>query len=157
MKLVGLLEKGNGFQPYVGLAVLIGVLLYFMHKQFELFLKRKREDRPYVLAYITILSITIVLMKIISLFQNLNTQDCICCPSCDGNNTCKTNDWWSICLLTSMIFSVCGSIMFNEGVTSTLNYSVGIYVLLSSLSVSIFLREKIVVQWFYKLVYSFLY
>ena len=32
--------------------------------------------------------------------------------------------------------------MFNEGVTSTLNYSVGIYVLLSSLSVSIFLREK---------------
>ncbi len=44
--------------------------------------------------------------------------------------------------LTSMIFSVCGSIMFNEGVTSTLNYSVGIYVLLSSLSVSIFLREK---------------
>ena len=36
--------------------------------------------------------------------------------------------------------------MFNEGVTSTLNYSVGIYVLLSSLSVSIFLREKIVVH-----------
>ena len=32
--------------------------------------------------------------------------------------------------------------MFNEGVTSTLNYSVGIYVLLSSLSVSIFLREN---------------
>ena len=32
--------------------------------------------------------------------------------------------------------------MFNEGVTSTLNYSVGIYVLLSSLSVSIFLRKK---------------
>ena len=48
LKLVGLLEKGNGFQPYVGLAVLIGVLLYFMHKQFELFLKRKEKiDRMF--------------------------------------------------------------------------------------------------------------
>ncbi len=70
LKLVGLLEKGNSFQPYVGLAVLIGVLLYFMHKQFEVFYSGK-EDKPYILAYITILSITIVLMKIISLFQKL--------------------------------------------------------------------------------------
>lgn len=43
LKLVGLLEKGNSFQPYVGLAVLIGVLLYFMHKQFELFYSGKEK------------------------------------------------------------------------------------------------------------------
>ncbi|MBD2794606.1 hypothetical protein ID857_20730, partial [Xenorhabdus sp. CUL] len=121
----------------------IGVLLYFMHKQFELFLKRKREDRPYVLAYITILSITIVLMKIISLFQKLEYAGiAYVVPVAMGTILVKLMIGDRFVFLTSMIFSVCGSIMFNEGVTSTLNYSVGIYVLLSSLSVSIFLREK---------------
>lgn len=143
LKLVGLLEKGNSFQPYVGLAVLIGVLLYFMHKQFEVFLQRKREDRPYILAYITILSITIVLMKIISLFQKLEYAGiAYVVPVAMGTILVKLMIGDRFVFLTSMIFSVCGSIMFNEGVTSTLNYSVGIYVLLSSLSVSIFLREK---------------
>ncbi|MEV5108190.1 MULTISPECIES: HD family phosphohydrolase [Bacillus] len=143
LKLAGLLEKGNTFQPYVGLAVLICVLLYFMHKQFEVFLQRKREDRPYVLAYITILSITIVLMKIISLFQKLEYAGiAYVVPVAMGTILVKLMIGDRFVFLTSMIFSVCGSIMFNEGVTSTLNYSVGIYVLLSSLSVSIFLREK---------------
>ncbi|MCU4794487.1 HD family phosphohydrolase [Bacillus cereus] len=143
LKLVGLLEKGNSFQPYVGLAVLIGVLLYFMHKQFEVFLQRKREDRPYILAYITILSITIVLIKIISLFQKLEYAGiAYVVPVAMGTILVKLMIGDRFVFLTSMIFSVCGSIMFNEGVTSTLNYSVGIYVLLSSLSVSIFLREK---------------
>ncbi|KXY13080.1 HD family phosphohydrolase [Bacillus sp. FSL K6-0067] len=143
LKLVGLLEKGNSFQPYVGLAVLIGVLLYFMHKQFEVFLQRKREDKPYILAYITILSITIVLMKSISLFQKLEYAGiAYVVPVAMGTILVKLMIGDRFVFLTSMIFSVCGSIMFNEGVTSTLNYSVGIYVLLSSLSVSIFLREK---------------
>lgn len=143
LKLVGLLEEGNSFQPYVGLAVLIGVLLYFMHKQFEVFLQRKREDRPYILVYITILSITIVLMKIISLFQKLEYAGiAYVVPVAMGTILVKLMIGDRFVFLTSMIFSVCGSIMFNEGVTSTLNYSVGIYVLLSSLSVSIFLREK---------------
>ncbi|GAB6593745.1 hypothetical protein C2L96_22025 [Bacillus cereus] len=143
LKLVGLLEKGNSFQPYVGLAVLIGVLLYFMHKQFEVFLQRKREDKPYILAYITILSITIVLMKIISLFQKLEYAGiAYVVPVAMGTILVKLMIGDRFVFLTSMIFSVCGSIMFNEGVTSTLNHSVGIYVLLSSLSVSIFLREK---------------
>ena len=114
-----------------------------MHKQFEVFLQRKREDRPYVLAYITILSITIVLMKIISLFQKLEYAGiAYVVPVAMGTILVKLMIGDRFVFLTSMIFSVCGSIMFNEGVTSTLNYSVGIYVLLSSLSVSIFLREK---------------
>lgn len=71
LKLVGLLEQGNTFQPFVGLAIIIGVLLFFMHKQFESFLKLKREEKPYILAYTTIVAITVVLMKIISLFQKL--------------------------------------------------------------------------------------
>ncbi|MFJ8527930.1 HD family phosphohydrolase [Bacillus sp. NPDC094106] len=143
LKLVGLLEQGNTFQPFVGLAIVIGVLLFFMHKQFESFLKLKREEKPYILAYTTILAITVVLMKIISLFQKLEYAGiAYVVPVAMGTILVKLMIGDRFVFLTSMIFSVCGSILFNEGVTSTLNYSVGIYVLLSSLSVSIFLKEK---------------
>ncbi|MCI0763446.1 HD family phosphohydrolase [Bacillus sp. TL12] len=143
LKLVGLLEQGNTFQPFVGLAIFIGVLLFFMHKQFETFLKLKREEKPYILAYTTIVAITVVLMKIISLFQKLEYAGiAYIVPVAMGTILVKLMIGDRFVFITSMIFSVCGSILFNEGVTSTLNYSVGIYVLLSSLSVSIFLREK---------------
>lgn len=139
LKLVGLLEQGNTFQPFVGLAIIIGVLLFFMHKQFESFLKLKREEKPYILAYTTIVAITVVLMKIISLFQKLEYAGiAYVVPVAMGTILVKLMIGDRFVFITSMIFSVCGSIMFNEGVTSTLNYSVGIYVLLSSLSVSIF-------------------
>ena len=82
-------------------------------------------------------------MKIISLFQKLEYAGiAYVVPVAMGTILVKLMIGDRFVFLTSMIFSVCGSIMFNEGVTSTLNYSVGIYVLLSSLSVSIFLREK---------------
>ncbi|MBO1626493.1 HDIG domain-containing protein [Bacillus cereus] len=143
LKLVGLLEQGNTFQPFVGLAIIIGVLVFFMHKQFESFLKLKREEKPYILAYTTIVAITVVLMKIISLFQKLEYAGiAYVVPVAMGTILVKLMIGDRFVFITSMIFSVCGSILFNEGVTSTLNYSVGIYVLLSSLSVSIFLREK---------------
>lgn len=143
LKLVGLLEQSNTFQPFFGLAIIIGVLLFFMHKQFDSFLKLKREDKPYVLAYTTIVAITVVLMKIISLFQKLEYAGiAYIAPVAMGTILVKLMIGDRFVFITSVIFSVCSSIMFNEGVTSTLNYSIGIYVLLSALSVNIFLKEK---------------
>lgn len=143
LKLVGLLDQSNSFQPFLGLAIFIGVLLFFMHQQFEAFLKPKREDKPYILAYTTIVAITVVLMKIISLFQKLEYAGiAYIAPVAMGTILVKLMIGDRFVFITSVIFSVCGSILFNEEVTSTLNYSVGIYVLLSSLSVSVFLREK---------------
>ncbi|AWC29859.1 HD family phosphohydrolase [Bacillus cytotoxicus] len=143
LKLVGLLEQSNTFQPFVGLAIVIGVLLFFMHKQFEVFLKLKREEKPYMLAYTTIIAITVVLMKVISLFQKLEYAGiAFVVPVAMGAILVKLMIGDRFVFLTSMIFSICGSILFNEGVTSTLNYNVGVYFLLSSLSVSVFLREK---------------
>ncbi|WP_369902580.1 HD family phosphohydrolase [Bacillus manliponensis] len=143
LKLVGLLEQNNTFQPFFGLAIVIGVLLFFMHKQFVPFLKLKREEKPYVLAYTTIVAITVVLMKVISLFQKLEYAGiAYVVPVAMGTILVKLMIGDRFVFITSVIFSVCSSIMFNEGVTSTLNYSIGIYVLLSALSVNVFLKEK---------------
>lgn len=47
-----------------------------------------------------------------------------------------------LAILTSIILSVCGSIIFNEGINGTMNISVGIYILFSCLGGVLFLSTK---------------
>ena len=47
-----------------------------------------------------------------------------------------------LAILMSIIMAVCGSILFNEGVTGTLNFSEGIYILFSALAGILFLSNQ---------------
>ncbi|MFD3447690.1 HD family phosphohydrolase [Microbacteriaceae bacterium 4G12] len=143
LKLVGLLESGNSYQSFFGLAILISIMLYFVYQQFETFLQKRREDEPYVLAYTLIVIVTVLIMKLISLFQKMDYIGiAYVVPVAMGTMLVKLMIGDRFVFLTSMIFSICGSIMFNEGITGILNYSVGVYLLMSSLSAGVFLREK---------------
>ena len=46
-----------------------------------------------------------------------------------------------VAIITSMIFAVCGSIIFNEGVTGRFNFAIGIYFLFGCLAGLLFLGE----------------
>ncbi len=142
LKLVGLLDDGNSLQPFIGLFILVVLLVYFVQHQFDTFLKRTTESKPYLLAYVLIISLVIVIMKTISFFQTIEfTGLGFLVPVAMGTMLVKLMIGDRFVFITSMIFSICGSIIFNEGVTS-LNYTVAIYFLMSSWSVSVFLREK---------------
>ncbi|MCP8967167.1 HD family phosphohydrolase [Ectobacillus ponti] len=143
LKLVGLLDNGHAFQPFLGLMLLVGVLLFFLVRQFVIFFKNHREDKPYVMAYVLIVTVTIIVMKTLSLFQNVElTSIGYVMPVAMGTLLIKLMIGDRFVVPTSILFSVCGSIMFNEGITSTFNYAVGLYMLISSLSVSAFLTDK---------------
>ncbi|UOY94049.1 HD family phosphohydrolase [Ectobacillus sp. JY-23] len=143
LKLVGLADNQTALQPFLGLIMLISLLLFFVHKQFTRFLNHKHEDKPYLVAYIIIVAMTIFLMKIISLFQQVEYAGLsYMVPVAMGTMLIKLMIGERFVFVTSMIFSISGSIMFNEGVTSAFNYSVGTYILLSALSANIFLKEK---------------
>jgi membrane-associated HD superfamily phosphohydrolase len=47
-----------------------------------------------------------------------------------------------LAILMSIIMAVCGSILFNEGVTGTLNFSEGIYILFSAIAGILFLSNQ---------------
>lgn len=143
LKLVGLIDNQNPLQPYIGLVIILVILLYFVYRQFDSFLKKKRDAVPYLLAYTIILSITLFLMKTISLFQRVEyTEMGYIVPVAMGTMLVKLMIGDRFVLLTSVVLSISGSIMFNEGMTNTFNYSIGLYMLLSALSVSVFIREK---------------
>lgn len=140
--LVGLLDDQQTFKPFIGLGVLIllilaGVVYYFEKKDVP-FLKKNNS----LLLYCIIFAITMLLMKIVSLFQKIDyTYIGYIAPVAMGAMLVKLLLNERLAILTSMIFAVCGSVIFNEGVTGGFNFSIGIYYLFGCLTAVLFLGE----------------
>ncbi|MBM6619259.1 HD family phosphohydrolase [Bacillus suaedaesalsae] len=137
--LAGLLKDKDTNLPFIGLAILI--LLLISSKYFY-FKDTKTNELKYTTIFILICSITIILMKIISLFPKINYSDIgYVVPIAMGAILIKLLINERIALLSSMIFSICGSIIFNGGISGTFNFSIGIYFLTSCIAGIIFLGK----------------
>ncbi|PEL11366.1 HD family phosphohydrolase [Bacillus sp. AFS017336] len=138
LKLVGLIQSKQSIQPYIGLILLIGVLMYFVVKQTETL---KEKGNVYIVAYYSIIIFTILILKIVSLFQKVEFSGLVyVAPVAIGTLLIKFLLGNRYLMVSSIIFSICGSLMFNEDVNGAINYSTGIYILFSSIAV-LFLNE----------------
>ncbi|WP_243386283.1 HD family phosphohydrolase [Bacillus kexueae] len=142
LDLLGLLDNKYTFQPFIGLALLIllmvSLLAYYFEKEKEFYITKRQS----LLLYTIIFSITLALMKIVSLFQEMDyTYIGFIVPVSMGVMLIKLliND--RLAFLTSLLLAVCGSLIFNEGVTSTFNFVIGLYYLCGSLAAMLFLGE----------------
>ncbi|XZF74778.1 HD family phosphohydrolase [Bacillus sp. AL-1R] len=138
LKLVGLIKNKQSIQPYIGLILLIGVLAYFVLKQTATL---KEKGNIYIVTYYSIVIFTILILKIVSLFQKVEFSGLVyVAPVAIGTLLIKFLLGNRYLMISSIIFSICGSLMFNEDVNGAINYSTGIYILFSSIAV-LFLNE----------------
>jgi len=140
--LVGLLDDQQSIKPFLGLGIfvllIISGVVYFFEKKDSPISKKNN----FLLLYCLIFAITILLMKIISLFQKIDyTHIGYIVPVAMGVMLVKLLLNERLAIWTSMIFAVCGSVIFNEGVTGSFNFSVGIYYLFGCLAAVLFLGE----------------
>ncbi|MFT4412677.1 HD family phosphohydrolase [Fredinandcohnia humi] len=144
LQLVGLLNDDIPIQPFIGLMMIICLMIMAIvyHFQNEL-IPTDRHSNIYLLLFSIIFTITIVLMKVISLFQQIDYSEIgYVVPVAMGALLIKLLINERVAIISSMIFAVCGSIIFNEGVTGTLNFSVGIYYLFACLAGVLFLSKN---------------
>jgi cyclic-di-AMP phosphodiesterase PgpH len=146
LELVGILDKDSAIQPFAGLGILVlimvAVIIYHFHENKKRLVNRDFKH-SYIVLYGMIFSITIVIMKMISLFQEIDyTEIGYIVPVAMGPMLIKILLNERLAILSSIIFSVCGSIIFNEGVSGSLNFTVGIYFLFGSLSGILFLGRN---------------
>lgn len=140
--LVGLLDDQQSFKPFLGLGLFIllviaGIVYYFEKKDSPI--SKKNNS---LLLYCLIFAITVLLMKIVSLFQKIDYSHIgYIVPVAFGAILVKLLLNERLAILTCMIFAICGSIIFNEGVTGSFNFAVGIYFLFGSLAGVLFLGE----------------
>lgn len=143
LKLVGLLDNERSFKPFIGLMVLITIILssiYFYFSQTKLVPEKRQTD---LLLFGIIFILTILIMKIISMLQIFNYAGIgYLYPAALGGMLIKILIDEKLATLMSIIMAVCGSILFNQGITGTLNFSEGIYILFSSLAGILFLSNQ---------------
>ncbi|MDR7000424.1 HD family phosphohydrolase [Neobacillus niacini] len=142
LKLVGLLDNEKSYKPFLGLFILITIILLAVNYYFYQTKAQSEKRQTNLLLFGIIFILSIFILKVISMLQIFNYSGIgYLFPAAMGGMLIKILIDEKLGILTSIIMAVCGSIVFNEGVTGTLNFSEGIYILFSSLAGILFLSN----------------
>jgi putative nucleotidyltransferase with HDIG domain len=143
LRLVGLLNSTSSFNPFLGLAFLIIIFLaaiYYYFSELKTFAAEKKHSS--MLIFGIIFTILILLMKITSMLQAFNFSGITYLfPAALGGMLIKLLIDEKLAILTTIIMAICGSVVFNEGIAGTFNFSAGIFILLSSLAAILYLSN----------------
>jgi len=143
LKLVGLINNDHSYKPFIGLVLLITISLSAIYYYFEQMKLSPEKRQIYLLLYGIIFIFSIFIMKIISLLQVFSFEGIgYIFPAALSGMLIKILIDEKLAIFMSILMAVCGSILFNEGITGTLNFSIGIYFLFSSIAAILFLNSQ---------------
>ncbi|MBU8788381.1 HDIG domain-containing protein [Bacillus glycinifermentans] len=142
LQLTGLLSGANVYKPIGGLLLLIGLFIAALSYYFEKQHGSRQPKNKSLLLFTLITAVVLIVMEVISLFQELEFSHIgYLVPVAMGVMLIKLLINERLAILASMILSICGSIMFNQGVTGTFNYGIGTYFLISAIAGILFLGK----------------
>ncbi|GAE46408.1 membrane protein [Mesobacillus boroniphilus JCM 21738] len=142
LQLVGLLESENSYKPFIGLAMLVALVLFAL---FVIFNEMENVDKKQknLLIFSIIFITSILLMKMVSLFDEFEYSEIgYIFPAAMGAMLIKILINERLALFQMAILAISGTIIFNEGITGTLNVTIGVYILISGLAAILFLQKQ---------------
>ncbi|WP_233414399.1 HD family phosphohydrolase [Thermaerobacillus caldiproteolyticus] len=144
LKLVGLLENDHSIQPFIGLLLLVILLIAPIIYGFTRWIDDGQQTNTYLLIYVTIFTITVIIMELIRLLPESDTFSTgYLVPVAFGTMLTRILLSERLAIMTSVIYSICGSVIFNEGMNGTFHASIAVYLLTSALSGSLFLQKEL--------------
>lgn len=137
----GLVNQSNSITPFVGLAIIISLMVAALAYLFRNIDTTIHSKNTYLTMYLLIFTITLVLLKIFSLFQTINTTEIgFIAPVAMGAMLIKMLIDDRIAIISSIIFGICGSLIFNV-VPGAMNYTIGAYLMISAIASVLFLNQ----------------
>lgn len=141
IELVGLLNEEKDPFLSLGLALFVILLTTFIY----VFLKesaQNKNDNTNKLIFVIIFLLMIVIMKVISLLEPLYPGIVYITPVAMATMLIKmlVND--RIAVITSIALGFCGSILFNNDIINTFNYTIGCYFFFSGLAGAFLVNKK---------------
>ena len=141
--LVGVLDNERFIQPFVGLGLLIILLLVSLYYYFYNLEEKKETKHTHLMQFTLIFLLSIIIMKVISLIDVLEYADLVYIfPAAVGAMLIKILINESLAVLVTIITAICGSIIFNDGVSGSIHMTVGIYILCSCLAAIMFMSNN---------------
>ncbi|PLR85903.1 hypothetical protein CVD25_04075 [Bacillus canaveralius] len=142
LELAGVLDSDNSIKPFAGLVLFISILLLALYYYFN---EKTPEDKKQtnLLLFSLIFVLSIIIMKLISLLQMYEYADIgYVFPAAMGAMLIKILIDERLAIFMTIAMAVCGSILFNEGITGTIHMTIGIYILCSGLAGILFLSKQ---------------
>src|SRR5699024_3056936 len=127
LKLVGVLNKEKSFFPEIGLILFISLIVGLIGYELNRLYRRNELDQGKILAVILISAITVVLMKIASLYTNQLNHLYLVVPIATGVLLLKLLIYERLSIMFAIVYSILGTIIFNGEIPGTLNMEAGIY------------------------------
>ncbi|MFE7061111.1 HD family phosphohydrolase [Sutcliffiella sp. NPDC057660] len=141
LEAAGLVNQSNSITPYIGLGIIISLMVMALAYLFRRIDTSIHSKNTYLTMYLLVFSITLLLLKIFSLFQTLNaTEIGFIAPVAMGAMLIKMLIDDRIAIISGIIFGICGSLIFNT-VPGAMNYTVGAYLIISAIASVLFLNQ----------------
>ena len=142
LELVGMLDNERSFQPFIGLTLLIIIILAAIYYYFYNLDVKVETKHNYLILFSLIFTLSIFLMKIVSQFYVFDYANiAFILPAALAPMLIKVLIDEKLAIYVAIITTICGSIMFNEGVTGTFHMTIGIYILCSGIAGIMFLSN----------------
>ncbi|WP_349407871.1 HD family phosphohydrolase [Pseudalkalibacillus sp. SCS-8] len=142
LELVGLLKGDIDPYPYIGLGLLVFLLTAFMIYFLKDLIAGKNKENLKIILYVLLFSLTMVLVKLVSLLSGFYPSVAFIIPVAFGTMMIKMLIDEQTAIISSIVFAICGSLIFNENTTSPFNFTFGTYILISSLAGVVFLGKR---------------
>ncbi len=142
LELVGLLKDDVSPFPYIGLGTLTLLMTAFLIYFLKDLIGEQKKENIQIIIYVLLFSLTLVLMKIVSLISIYYPSVAFIIPVALGTMMIKMLMDEQTAIISSIVFAICGSLIFNENTTSPFNFTFGTYILISSIAGIVFLGKR---------------
>lgn len=143
LRLVGLLDDSTNIYPYIGLFILVTLICIMLGYYLNESQSSVRTNNTHLLMYVVIFFVVLSLMKMTSLLERLDIMAIgYIVPAAVGTMLITMLIHPRVAVFTSIFFAIIGSIIFNNGVVGTFNFSFGIYILFHSFAGVYFLGKS---------------
>ncbi|HET7522109.1 MAG TPA: HD family phosphohydrolase [Bacillales bacterium] len=143
LKVVGLLDDEFNPYPYIGLGLFVLLLMGLLVHNLRHVATGERSKNTYILMYTMVLFVSLLFMKITSLLQSLGIHGLVfIVPAALGAMLVKMLINERLAVISSIILSLCGSVIFNAETTGTVNFTFGVYILFGCLAGTFFLEKR---------------
>ncbi|MBU8879433.1 HD family phosphohydrolase [Bacillus sp. FJAT-29790] len=143
LELIGMLDSVNSIQPFIGLFLIIIIILAALYYYFYEMKFHSEVKQNFLLLFSIIFALSLLIMKSISFFHEIKYSEIsYIFPAAMGAMLIKILIDERMAGLFTIIMAICGSIIFNEGITGSLHVSAGIYIICSGYAGIMFLSNQ---------------
>ena len=135
LELAGLLKNERSYLPFIGLGLLITIFIASLFNYFYKLDKSPKTKHRYLIIFSIVFSLSIFIMKIVSFFDVFDHANiAFVFPAALAPMLIKVLIDEKLAIFSAIITGICGSIMFNEGVTGTFHMTIGVYIVCSGIA-----------------------